>query len=234
MKTMQYLALGDSIATGNLTYWAKTKSYTQYLYELMKKREPNTKIFFTNLAKNGDTSQNFLYKLHHWPYMQQKIKISDIITLSIGGNDIMRSARIPGFYQINYPMAKYGCLVFCANWKKIIQRLRSLNSHCTIIVNSFYNPYNATSSLHPWQRMDAGLHENVQKYIDRMNSFLKTYQDDLYQIAPVHEEFFKYSQGNMGQMVCLYPNDGFYLFRNPHPTTWGHQKIAQLCADILW
>lgn len=234
MDTIQYLALGDSIATGTLTYWAKTKSYAWYLYERLQKQHPEAHIRFSNLAFDGDTSFAFLHKLSHWPYLQQKIKQADIITLSIGGNDIMKAAAIPGFTRINWPLAKEGSETFCANWEKIIQRLRDLNPRCQILVNSLYNPYNETGSLPPWQRMDSGLHEAVQKYLDRINRFLAERQKGRYEIAPVHDEFLKYRQGKMGRLVCLYPSDGPLLFRNPHPTGRGHQKIAQLCAEILW
>jgi lysophospholipase L1-like esterase len=153
MDTIRYLALGDSIATGTLTFWVKTKSYAHYLYDLIKKNEPTANIQYTNLAADGDTSMMFLYKLNHWPYLQQKIKKADIITLSIGGNDIMRGANIPGFCRINWPLVKSSSLSFCSNWEKIIGRLRELNPHCRIIVNTLYNPYNGkTSSLRPWQR----------------------------------------------------------------------------------
>jgi lysophospholipase L1-like esterase len=234
MDTIRYLALGDSIATGTLTFWVKTKSYAHYFYDLIQKNEPTAKIQYTNLAADGDTSLMFLYKLNHWPYLQQKIKKADIITLSIGGNDIMRGANIPGFCRINWPLVKSSSLSFCTNWEKIIRRLRELNPHCRILVNTLYNPYNETSSLRPWQRMDTGLHEAVQKYIDRINNFLAQKQEGLYEIAPVYDEFLKYRQGKMGHMVCMYPDDGAYLFRNPHPTGRGHQRIAQICAGILW
>lgn len=234
METIRYLALGDSIATGTITYWTKTKSYAQYLYDQMRKNKPQANIIFVNLATDGDTSQHLLYKLLHWKFLQKMVEKADIITLSIGGNDIMRAANIPGFCQINWHMADYSSTRFCTNWGKIILKMRELNPHCRIITNTLYNPYNETSFLHPWERMDTGLHEKAQTYIGRINDFLINNQGILYEVAPVHEEFLKFSQGKMAHMVCLYPQNGAYLFRNPHPNDQGHQKIAQICAEIIW
>ena len=37
--------------------------------------------------------------------------------------------------------------VFCSDWDKIIERLRTLNSGCTLVVMTVYNPYNHSRHL---------------------------------------------------------------------------------------
>ena len=145
-----YLALGDSIATGTLHNFARVTSYTEYLYHMLKRRGRRTRM--VSLARDGDTSRELLYRLGQ-PWFQSWVRRADLITVSIGGNNVMRAASIPGFTSVRVPQAEAGVGVFCSDWDKIIERLRTLNPGCTLVV--------MTTRVQPGFRVHPGRHDGL-------------------------------------------------------------------------
>mgnify|MGYP000633644566 FL=1 len=83
-----YTALGDSIATGYGV--AKEDSYTELFYNYLKTDRGFSSLEYANLAVNGDDSTGLLNKLKTDERLIKSVKESDIITISIGGNNILQ------------------------------------------------------------------------------------------------------------------------------------------------
>ena len=52
--------------------------------------------------RDGDTSRELLHRLGQ-PWFQSWVRRADLITVSIGGNNVMRAASIPGFTSVRVP-----------------------------------------------------------------------------------------------------------------------------------
>lgn len=224
-----YLALGDSIATGTLHNFARVTSYTGYLYHILRKR--GYRVRMMSLAQDGDTTRELLYKLGQG-WFQSWVRRADLITLSIGGNNLMRAASIPGFTSVYIPEAEAGVRAFCSDWDNIIERLRALNPRCTLLVMTVYNPYNHTQSLGSGYRADRGLRELTERYLSKINGVIESQCQGRYRIVDIHALFDRFSHGEMGRVASLY-SSGLYLLRNPHPTSYGHWLISRAHADQL-
>lgn len=224
-----YLALGDSIATGTLHNFARVTSYTEYLYHMLKRRGRRTRM--VSLARDGDTSRELLYRLGQ-PWFQSWVRRADLITVSIGGNNVMRAASIPGFTSVRGPQAEAGVGVFCSDWDKIIERLRTLNPGCTLVVMTVYNPYNHSRYLGGGYGADRGMRELTERYLSRINGVIESQCRGRYEIADIHALFDRFAHGEMGRVANLY-SPGLYLLRNPHPTVYGHRLIARAHADAI-
>lgn len=229
VNNILYLALGDSIATGTLHNFARVTSYTEYLYHILRKRGYRTRM--VSLAQDGDTTRELLYKLgQNW--FQSWVRRADLITLSIGGNNLMRAASIPGFTSVWVPRAEAGVRAFCSDWEKIIERLRALNPHCPLLIMTVYNPYNRSRTLSSGYRADWGLRELTERYLSKINGVIESQCRGRYQIADIHTLFDRFSRGEMGRVASLY-SSGLYILRNPHPTAYGHWLISRAHAALI-
>lgn len=229
MNDMLYLALGDSIATGTLHNFARVTSYTGHLYHILRKRGYRTRM--VSLAQDGDTTRELFYKLGQ-SWFQSWVRRADLITLSIGGNNLMRAASIPGFTHVYIPKAEAGVRAFCSDWDKIIERLRALNPHCALLVMTVYNPYNHTQNLGGGYRADRGLRELTERYLSKINAAIESQCQGRYGIVDIHALFDRFSHGEMGLVASLY-SSGLYILRNPHPTSYGHWLISRAHADEI-
>ena len=229
MKDILYLALGDSIATGTLHNFARVTSYTGYLNQSLRRRGYRTRM--VPLAQDGDTSRELMNKLE-LGWFQSQVQRADLITLSIGGNHLMGAAAIPGFNRIYPPKAEAGVRLFGSDWERVIERLRALNPHGTLLVMTVYNPYNRTQNLARAYRADRGLHELTEHYLSKINAVIESQCRGRYQIVDIHALFDRFSHGEMGRVASLY-SSGFYLLRNPHPTSYGHWLIARAHAEEI-
>ena len=218
-----YVALGDSIATGCLTYWASTDGYPAYIARALARRRP---VQLQNHAVNGDTSGRLLWRLTHCQGLRRAIAQAGLITLSIGGNDLLHAASIPGFTSICSAKAWYGVNQFLQNYPRIIAEIRSLNRQAPLIAMTIYNPYCCSQNL-GGAFCDRGLHEFTERCLAGINQLIETNTCDGYMVADVHSAFARYRFGRMGRVVALYPADGCFLLRNPHPTPCGHRLIAR-------
>ena len=220
MKRVNYVSLGDSIATGTITPFSNIRSFVYYLHE----RFGEADVY--NLARNGDTAGDLLCKIDNSCRFRRAIENADFITVSIGGNDLMKAASLPGFVRIDEHRASYGVKSFAANWPLIIDEIRSINRGAEIVVLNLFNPYNRSEYLERRYCGDNGLYETADKFIAQINGVIKAYSANKYEIADVYSEFERFSKGDMDRVSCLYQCSMMQMLRNPHPTPEGQRIIA--------
>ena len=229
-STIHYLALGDSIATGT-TSRGDTTSYIDGFYEYLKIKYPLNTVTTTDLSNDGDASAELLYKLKTNLTFQEEVKKANIITISIGGNNIL-SAGKNYFSSIDNTIAQAGTLAFEIEYDQIIVEIRRLNTTAKIVAATLYNPYNSVSIS--GYSGDPMLHEQVQPYIGRINAKIKgVINDPSYTIADVYSSFLNYAnQGKMGSITYFYPTSFFKFTRDPHPNQTGQNLIRDIHKGI--
>ena len=84
--TIDYVALGDSMATGT----GAATSYPAELADLLAD-DTGADIAVTNLAVDGWTSQDLLDALRNDEAMRTAVTDADLVTLDIGGNDLLHA-----------------------------------------------------------------------------------------------------------------------------------------------
>lgn len=101
MKDFCYIALGDSIALGTITYWSGTVGYPIRMLPELRRRYG--RIAFRNFARNGDRAEDLLLRLKTSASLRHWVQNADLITLCIGGNNVMAAVQIPGFTRALSP-----------------------------------------------------------------------------------------------------------------------------------
>ncbi|MCQ2770438.1 MAG: SGNH/GDSL hydrolase family protein [Clostridia bacterium] len=235
-----YLVFGDSIAAGYgvTENWSVNTTLNSYVagknsnaYCGIVSRDLNLDLI--NLAKSGATTTDMLNLLKS-NNVKSQIKNADLITVSIGGNDligmvsqVLISASIYEFMKsIGIPVSRttteieqmYSKLE--SNLTSIMKTIKDNSKNGSVIMlQTLYNPYKASPSYSlDYYGKTFTVGDLIDYYIDRVNDIYKKVQQNvggfyLCQTAEVMNSDYK----------C------FNEVSNPdfHPTNYGHKVIAE-------
>lgn len=229
--TIKYVSLGDSIATGTTSpITDPTNPYVDQFQAYLIASNPGVSIIRNEFEDDGDLTNDLLNMLKTNTTMRQAVIDADVITVSIGGNNLMKSCKnwlgLYDFFKPNITVANQGYADFIAQWEQIMQEIRSLNEDAVVITMTLYNPYNTS---------DTYMHELVDNYYFKengmgMNNLISNLATSYnYQVVDAFTAFNAYSEGMMNQVTLLYPSS---LTRNPHPNQFGQNMIFNLHKDL--
>lgn len=89
-KELHYLAIGDSLTAG---YGApQGRGFVDQLVLLLQ-NFLGVKVYVTNMGVNGATTKQIIEQLKSDPVMQRHVRRADVITITAGGNDLLRAAE---------------------------------------------------------------------------------------------------------------------------------------------
>jgi lysophospholipase L1-like esterase len=232
-----YVALGDSIATGTVYPGKTITSYVTYFKNYLVNANPGKIVRTYNLARDGVRTNELYADLGldgsaGNASIVSAVKGAEVITISIGGNNLMQAAKDDSalggydFFNIDTADAEAGLKDFQNQFIPIIERIKYLNPKAKIIVNKQYNPYDVSS--------DAYLHGLVDGYLFRggsgLNDLVISNASLGYSIADVYSRFDYYSD-NMAEVVYLYYKDFWeWITRSPHPRDLGQTIIYEECV----
>lgn len=130
-----HLAIGDSIIRG---YGANQNEDLVYQFSNKLQQQTDKTILFQNEGINGITSQG-LKELVLAGRFDEQIKQSDIITINVGGNDILDIGLDHNFNTIFQTFNDLQTN-FSQNLSDITDRIERLNPSATIVLLELYNP----------------------------------------------------------------------------------------------
>lgn len=222
-RALVYTALGDSISTG---------------YRLSDHADAYVSLFGVyldadtdDLGQNGLDSAGLLKKLQSDQNVIARVKKSDIITVSMGGNDLLSTfsdlnptsltslvkaiGQITGSAkqkEFNTAVATFG-----KQWEKITARLKELAPNATIIVTTLVNPYEGI--IVPLINFNFGNYSDG--YVKKLNTVIKKDADSGgYVVADSYALFKKHTSEQLTNANL--PKLDF----DPHPNVAGHKLIA--------
>lgn len=204
-----YTALGDSITFGlSATF---NYGYTNYFRDFLKSRYYYTKL--VNFGKLGSTSSDLLVQLKCSPKIRYSLKKSNIVTIDIGGNNLLKNT-VQQYAIIDSQLAQAGVNQFKNDWPQILYYIREIiGCKAQIYVMTLYNPY----CYNEFQ------YQAADYYINEINSCIEDdtlLEDYNYTVIDVYNHFKRNSNKNW---ICF--NN---FSRNPHPSDEGHKQIAFL------
>ena len=202
----KYVALGDSLAVGFGAFWGC--SYAKLYYRWLLECGKFGNLCYCNLGVLGWTSAELRSAIQCNYRYRKAIEEACIITLDIGGNDILRHKYCPDQLQ--------GALAcFKENLHAILHEIRCLNNQAQIYVMDLYNPYPCG---HPMHKVAEAW---VTAFNDVIWSTLMVPQYRLSGIANVYASF----KGN----ELTYTLSGY---DNVHPSTAGYRAIFDCFKGI--
>ncbi len=219
-KKIYYLSLGDSLAAGQTPYNTIDKSYGEYVQEYLK--DKGVLEFYTkDFAKSGYRSIDILNDLKN----NKEIKIgdkklslkhalikADLVTLSIGANDLFYKLNIGNEFDLNEFDDIYSYID--ESMSDIDKLLLELRKSCKeeIMVFGFYNPFTSFSTTLANEVEPIIIYANT-KMQELTNKYNMTYLD-------IHDTFLANDE---------YLPKTFEI----HPLDSGYRKMAKIIIDSM-
>ncbi|MCP8615857.1 GDSL-type esterase/lipase family protein [Salirhabdus salicampi] len=192
------VALGDSIAygTGADDNYGYVDRYADYL------RERGNQVNLQNYAIPGLTTEELQSLVEYSPILKVAIKKADIVTISIGGNDLLECINLEtGDVDEDCSSAT----TVLNSFHEVIKTIKSYNNDVDIKTLNIYNPILDVQS------------ENYKK-AEKILHFVNTsFRSSHSQIMDVYSAF----QHNLSKYTHILEGD-------IHPNDDGHEVIAKL------
>ncbi len=222
VQPVVYTALGDSIATG---LWSSAGYVDRYAERLRADVSPSAQL--TNLAVNGWTTGDLLNALRSNETYRGAVRGSDVITISIGGNDLLqaRGRYVQGACggQENDECLQAATDRLLANWDAILDEVQALIGPRPAVIRTMdvYNSFVAAD--------DSGQMGVLKPYLDEANSSLCLSAETRgIPCARVYAAFNGPDGTDDPIQRSLITFDGI------HPSELGHALIADLLGDLAF
>ncbi|WP_145037555.1 GDSL-type esterase/lipase family protein [Paenibacillus sp. Y412MC10] len=200
MLVYHYTAVGDSLTFG---FGAMPGSGFVPLYRRMAEEKLRQFVAHENLGVNGLTSDELYDRVVQFPTYRYHLQQAQIITMSIGGNDLIRAVKSTGGRPNREVLdtALYRCQHHVANIVKHIRKIKSPASKPYFIrAIGLYNPYPT------WTE--------ATEYVIRFNRHLMGLSDGYFRVADIYAQF----SGREKELMSV---DGL------HPNGRGYRVIAE-------
>jgi lysophospholipase L1-like esterase len=150
-EAQYYVALGDSISAGtnNQNLLGNSYRYTNTFSSSLAGIFSGTSYSYKNDSVPGDDTDDLLLKLQTDSTTRSDVSKATIITISIGGNNLLSTASARGYSEINEAAATAGVNNFISDLPAIVAQINSLHTagHLPqIYIMDMYNLF------HPYER----------------------------------------------------------------------------------
>lgn len=190
-KSIYYLSLGDSLAAGQTPYNSIEESYGDYIADYIKEKN-KLKFYTKSFSKSGYRSIDLLNDLKNNKEIKvQNKKVSikhalikaDIVTLSIGSNDLFYKLNIGTSFDLGVDDNIYDYIDESIN--DVDKLLYELRIACKeqILVLGFYNPFTnfseeLSNSIEPFikyanKKMEKLVNKYDMTFVDLHDDFRK-------------------------------------------------------------
>lgn len=137
-KKIYYLALGDSLTRG-VGDEEQKNGYTKRLAEKLEQWTEISEVVLDNRGKRGRRSDQLLSLLEKGHY-DSEIRNSELITMTIGGNDIMKVVK-QDIFELKKEAFDKELVKFRERYDQIMEEIRMRNPDVPIILIGLYNPF---------------------------------------------------------------------------------------------
>ncbi|MDN4492681.1 GDSL-type esterase/lipase family protein [Ureibacillus aquaedulcis] len=135
---LYYLALGDSLTKGVGDEEQKS-GYTKRLVEKIEQWSDVKEVILDNRGKRGRRSDQLLRLIQKGHY-DNEIKNAELITITIGGNDIMKVVK-KDLFELKKKYFEDELITFEERYNLILEEIRLKNPEVPIVVIGLYNPF---------------------------------------------------------------------------------------------
>ena len=229
-NNIRFVAIGDSLTEG-VGDETTSGGYVPLVASTLEEAFSINSIEIENYGVAGDRSTQILKRINEQQEIQDDIASAEIISVTVGGNDLMKVIQnnILGLSveKFEKPGEKYQ-----ANLTKLLTTIRQLNSTAPIYVLGIYNPYyiyfpeitEMQTIIDQWNtRTQAVVEQEERMYFVPIN-------DLIYQGIISDEEA---SEVPDADTLNELRNNAIYEGDNFHPNYNGYQLIAKAFTNKM-
>ena len=229
-NNIRFVAIGDSLTEG-VGDETTSGGYVPLVASTLEEAFSINSIEIENYGVAGDRSTQILKRINEQQEIQDDIASAEIISVTVGGNDLMKVIQnnILGLSveKFEKPGEKYQ-----ANLTKLLTTIRQLNSTAPIYILGIYNPYyiyfpeitEMQTIIDQWNtRTQAVVEQEERMYFVPIN-------DLIYQGIISDEEA---SEVPDADTLNELRNNAIYEGDNFHPNYNGYQLIAKAFTNKM-
>lgn len=233
---LHYVAIGDSLTEG-VGDQTKQGGFVPLVANDLREDYQLKTVETENYGVNGERSDQILKRVKEKETIQTNIKTADIITLTVGGNDLMKVIQ-NNFFGLTTRSFKKPLKNYQENVTELFAEIRELNPNAPIYVLGIYNPFylnfpeitDMQTIVDNWnQGTEAMVKETDHCYFIPINDLL--YQG-LDQKVGVAEEQTN-TTDSMAESLNDIKNNVLYEEDHFHPNNLGYQLMANAVKEKL-
>lgn len=233
-EVLSYVAIGDSLTEG-VGDSTNSGGFVPLVAKEIKKEYKLNGIQTENYGKSGDRSDQILKKIKNSEEIQKSITSADIITITVGGNDLMKVVK-GDLFKITTESFEKPLKNYQKEIEKIIQEIRKYNADVPIYFLGIYNPFylyfpeitEMQSIVNNWNKATKEVVTNEKNtYFIPINDLL--YKGKNNEVGIVGQETTSSSTDDKNvENELLYEADHF------HPNNLGYQIMANaICEELI-
>lgn len=224
---LNYVAIGDSLTEGvgdTTGQGGFVPLLTQSLIESY-----NYDVSYSNYGVSGNTSNQILKRMKTQEDIQKDLKKADLMTLTVGGNDVMAVIRK---YLTTLKVSTFTkpATQYQGRLRQIITLARKDNPDLPIYILGIYNPF----------YLNFPEMTEMQEIIDNWNNSTQAVTKEYNNVyfVPINDLLYKGIDGEEGivqtsgeQMTVL--NDALFSGDHFHPNNIGYQIMANAVMEEI-
>lgn len=226
-KTLNYVAIGDSLTQG-VGDTTDQGGFVPILAQALESKYGYT-VHSENYGISGNTSAQILSRMKKQTKIQTALKKADLMTLTVGGNDVMAVIR-KNLTKLSVNSFKQPAKAYQKRLCSIIEVARQDKSTLPIYVLGIYNPF----------YLNFPDMTQMQEVIDNWNTateeVVKEYQNVYF--VPINDALYKGIDGKEGivqtsgtQTNVL--NDALFEGDHFHPNNIGYQIMSDQVMEKI-
>ncbi|MBO0432201.1 SGNH/GDSL hydrolase family protein [Enterococcus sp. DIV0660C] len=233
---LHYVAIGDSLTEG-VGDQTKQGGFVPLIANDLREDYQLKTVETENYGVNGERSDQILKRVKKKETIQSNIETADFITLTVGGNDLMKVIQ-NNFFGLTTHSFKKPLKDYQENVTKLLAEIRGLNSSAPIYVLGIYNPFylnfpeitDMQTIVDNWnQGTETIVKETDNCYFIPINDLLYQGLDQKVGVAEEQSNTTDSTAESLNDIKnnVLYEEDHF------HPNNLGYQLMANAVKEKL-
>lgn len=223
-KKINYVALGDSLTEGVGDKTSQGGFVPLLSHELDDNYDVN--VIYQNFGVAGNTSKQIYTQITKQKKIQTAIQKADLITLTVGGNDVMQVIR-QNITNLSENSFDQPAQAYQKQLSELFDYIRTQNDHAQVYVLGIYNPFylNFPDIV------------QMQTIIDKWNNASQSIVDQREKMyfVPINDLLYKGIKGNQGvterdKKSSTIANDALFEEDHFHPNNTGYKIMSDAVA----
>lgn len=229
-EIIKYVAIGDSLTegVGDLT---NSGGFVPILADEIKERYKVNAVDVENFGKNGDRSDQILKRIKKSEDIQKQLGDADLITLTVGGNDLMKVIK-GDVFNLTVDSFKKPLKNYQEQVTSLLTEIRKYNETAPVYVLGIYNPfYLYFPEITEMQQIVNNWNDGTEEAVIG--------QENMYFI-PINDLLYKGVDGDVGvtgseedESSDEVTNNAIYEEDHFHPNNLGYQLMANAVREVM-
>ncbi|MCB5950706.1 SGNH/GDSL hydrolase family protein [Enterococcus sp. BWT-B8] len=227
---IKYVAIGDSLTegVGDLT---NSGGFVPILANEIKDRYNVNAVDVENFGKNGDRSDQILKRIKKSEDIQKQLGEADLITLTVGGNDLMKVIK-GDVFNLTVESFKKPLKNYQGQISSLLNEIRKYNEAAPVYILGIYNPfYLYFPEIIEMQQIVNNWNDGTEETVSEQNNMY---------FIPINDLLYKGVDGDVGITGAeedtsskAITNNAIYEEDHFHPNNIGYQLMANAVREIM-